>query len=255
MSDKIIRGFNDIKYSDSEVQRYIDLAEVDEERYKKISGSVRTRYAIDGLKKTSDMIVSELHSGEYINQIIKVRNIDYINAITVASSVGGTIGGSLDYGIFNTLYFTNERIFFPIQNVANQPLTMKYRDLKDILLIEFGDKEVRVKENDDGTISVKRRISFVYMGAILLELAFLANVCFHKFFGNTLQQVEGMIFGIIVLGIYLAARTYQYFSIDRIQIIFKDGYRLNYLIASENYKECIKYLKKMMKAINREQKQ
>ena len=93
------------------------------------------------------------------------------------------------------------------------------------------------------------------MGAILLELALFANVCLHKFFGNTPEQAGGMIFGIIILGIYLAARTYQYFSIDRIQIIFKDGYRLNYLIASENYKECIKYLKKMMKTINREQKQ
>ena len=50
MSDEIIKKFNDIKYSDSEVNRYISLSEMDDEMYKRISGSIKTKYAVDELK-------------------------------------------------------------------------------------------------------------------------------------------------------------------------------------------------------------
>ena len=55
----------------------------------------------------------------------------------MASVAGGTLGGSLQYGVFDDLFFTNKRIFFVDTNVINQELKHKFVKLEDDIMNTF----------------------------------------------------------------------------------------------------------------------
>ena len=148
MSDNIIKSFNKINYKESEIQKYINLSEEEEEKYKRISGAVKSKFIIKNLKNISSGIEKELEDDEKIEKIIKVRNITAIYATTAASVAGGTLGGSLQYGVFDDLFFTNKRIFFVDTNVINEELKHKFVRLDDVLGILFTNKIVISKVSD-----------------------------------------------------------------------------------------------------------
>lgn len=242
MSDKIINSFNKINYKESEIEKYMNLQEEDEEKYKRISGAVKSKFIIDNLKKISNAIEKELEDDEKIEKIIKVRNITAIYATTVASVAGGTLGGPLQYGVFDDLFFTNKRIFFVDTNVINQELKHKFVKLEDVLGILFTNKVVKVKEDQNGFPKLVIKMNKVKIAAIIWSIIAIIG-----FFITRKLRIEflGILFAISGLGtiIYSILKSIQDVTSEKFQLVLKDGFILKGLIGNDDYDECVKYLK------------
>ncbi|MDB2077139.1 hypothetical protein PMZ66_16095 [Clostridium paraputrificum] len=246
MSDNIIKSFNKINYKESEIQKYINLSEEEEEKYKRISGAVKSKFIINNLKNISSGIEKELEDDEKIEKIIKVRNITAIYATTAASVAGGTLGGSLQYGVFDDLFFTNKRIFFVDTNVINEELKHKFVRLDDVLGILFTNKIVKVKEDENGFPKLVIKMNKVKIAAIIWSIIAIIG-----FFITRKLRIEflGILFTISGLGtiIYSILKSIQDVTYEKFQIVLKDGFILKGLIGNDDYDECINYLKMLNK--------
>ena len=248
MVDNIVKNFNYISYEESEVEKYMKLSEEDDENYKKISGVVKSKFAVDNLKKISNLIEKELYKGEKLEKIIKVRDIKAIEATTAASIAGGTLAGSLEYGVFNDLFITNKRIFFVNTNVINEEIKHKFLELKDVLGIVFTNKIVKVKKDKNGISKLAIKTSKIKIVSIIWSIISVIG-----FFITKKMQIESL--GIFFMSsgfvttVYSILRLIEDFTSEKFQIVLKNGYILKGLVGNDDYKECVNYLKKLNKKI------
>lgn len=248
MVDNIVKNFNYISYEESEVEKYMKLSEEDDEKYKKISGVVKSKFAVDNLKKLSNVIEKELYKGEKLEKIIKVRDIKAIEATTSASIVGGTLGGSLEYGVFDDLFITNKRIFFVNTNVINEELNHKFVELEDVLGIVFTNKIVKVKKEKNGILKLKIKTSKIKIALIIWSVISIIG-----FFVTKRLQIESlgilfMVSGFVTI-LYSILRLIEDFTSEKFQIVLKNGYILKGIVGNDDYRACVNYLKRLNRKI------
>lgn len=246
-NSKFYKNLNEIEYSDKEVEEYISLCKISDEEIKKISGAVKTQYSIDGIKAGNKLVSDMLDKDEKIEKIIKIKDLHLITMLTVASALGGTIGKSNDYSVYNDLYFSNKRIFFVYDNYANQPITSEWINREDILGVKFTNKKLEVKKDKKGN-NVKLKSKIKIISTIIYMLTAMFTVLgVSDFIQYGLQSEDHLIaytaaFVLCSICIYIKDKT-----LDGMQIVLKDGRVIYGLIGSDDYKECKKYLIKLGK--------
>lgn len=247
--DNIIKALNDVSYTESEIEKYINLAEEDDKIYQSISGAMKSKFAVDNLKNVCLGVENELENDEKIEKIIKVRNIKAINAITVSSMAGGTMCYSLDYGVFDELFFTNKRILFANTNVINQELRQKFVKIEDILGIVFTNKVVKVEKDKNNSSKIRIRTSKIKIAAIIYSIISIIG-----FFVARELRIEslGIFFmstGFVTI-LYCILKSIEDKIANKFNIVLKDGTILNGIVGNNNYFECVTYLKDLDKKIN-----
>lgn len=242
---ELFRSFNGITYSDEEVQEYMDLGNLSNEEISNISGAVRTQLGYGNIKKSNEIVLTELEEDEKVEKIVKTRNIRMLKAITISSLFGGTMGASMDYGIFDNMYFTNKKVYFVDTNVINQPLNHKSSDLSDILGIRFTNKAIKIVNDKNGEKSIKLVTDRFKLICIILSALFIGYMTYCKVVNIVPDGLIGMIaFGVIV---WTILKCIQDLWLDRVKIVMRDGYVWDILIASYDYKKCRDYLIKLSK--------
>lgn len=147
--------FNGFNYSEDEINKFNNI---NNEEYKRISGAVKTRFAIEELKKTTDIIKLKLDDDAVIEKMVKVRDISSINSVTISSMLGGTIGASMDYGVFKNLYFTNKRIILADTNIANEYLLDGSIKIEEMLGFRFTNKRIKVIKDKNGEYKIEEKM-------------------------------------------------------------------------------------------------
>lgn len=250
---ELFKSFNGINYSDEEIKEYINLGNMSSEDLSIISGAVRSKLGREGIKRSNKAVNKQLIQGEEVNCVVKVRNVKVIKALTLSSAVGGTMGYGLDYGIFNTMYFTDKRIFFVDQNVINSP--MFYRNIREdeVLGIRFTNREIKIVNDEEGkpriSLYTNRFKIFALIQLLLWIILFIVSLNFK----TTIRSfdIAGLLGGIsvfsLIIGLIGILKWIQDMVLDRIKIVLKNGYVWDVLIASYDYEKCRKYLKKLSK--------
>lgn len=230
--------YNGFNYSENEINKFINLSD---EEYKKISGAVKTRFAIEGLKKTNRIIEEKLDDGEVIEKIVKARDISSIDAITISSMLGGTIGASMDYAVFKNLYFTNKRILLADTNVANEYLLDRSVNVEDILDIRFTNKHLKVMKNNEGVYQIKERMqtSKIIESVSFCVFTMIFIICYLKVIKGTAALC---FIGQIVSVIAFLISIIREHTIDKVQLVSKDGTIYKMMIAGDKYKEIKDYM-------------
>ena len=247
---ELFKHFNGATYSEEEISEYLELGDMSNEELGIISGAVRTELGRKNIAEGNNIVKRQLEDGEQVKSIIKTRDIKVLMALTVSSFFGGTMGAGLDYGVFDTMYFTETRLFFVDSNVANKPLMDRYRDLDEIVGIRFTNKIVRLVKDEDGGLKIKLfRNKFKIFSIIYPIFMFLLLLVIRALDIN-IEDIPLMSIGIcmsIPLAIWAVTKVIQDIFLDRIQIAFKDGYVWDILIASNHYKQCRDFLEQLSK--------
>lgn len=254
MNEKeLFKSFNGVTYSDEDIKEYRDLGNMTWEDLATISGAVRGKMGRKGIKECNQIVNSQLEEKEDVMGIIKIRNLKVIKATTVSSILGGTMGYSLDYGIFNTMYFTNRRIFFVDMNVINRPISDSSIKLDDILGIKFTSKEVKVIEDENGSQKIKLYTNRFKLFSLIFPWAWLLFLGILKLGGLNPVKMQAWELFTCILGISFligflgVIKSIQDFIVDRIKIVLKNGYVWDILIASYDYKKCREFLEELSK--------
>ncbi|MGL4108931.1 hypothetical protein [Clostridium sp. LP20] len=248
---ELFKLFNGVTYSEEEISEYLELGDMSNEELGIISGAVRTEIGRKNIAEGNNIVKRQLEDEEQVKSIIKIRNIKVLNALTVSSFFGmTTLGAGLDYGVFDTMYFTDTRVFFVDSNVANKPLMDRNKDLDEIVGIRFTNKVVRLIKDEEGELKIKlcrnkfKILSIIY--PIIMFLLFLVI----KALDINIEDIPLMSMGVFIsipLAIWAVTKVIQDMFLDRIQIAFKDGYVWDILIASNHYKQCRDFLEKLSK--------
>lgn len=231
--------FNGFNYSEDEINKF---SNINDEEYKRISGSVKTRFAIEELKKTTDIIKLKLDDDEVIEKMVKVRDISSINSVTISSMLGGTIGASMDYGVFKNLYFTNKRIILADTNIANEYLLDRSIKIEEMLGFRFTNKRIKVIKDKNGEYKIEekmqRRKVIEIASFVIFTLIFIISY---------IKVIKGLavlnFIGQIITIIAFLISTIKEHTIDKIQLITKDGAVLEMLIAGDEYEKIKEYIK------------
>lgn len=155
MSDnELMNFFNEIDYTDEEVENYMSIAEKNKGEFNNVLDNVRTKLERNGLINTNHVIKLILKEGELLDGVVKVKDIKGLLGITVSSMTGGTIGKSNDYGVVNIFYFTNKRIIIVNSNYINDIQAYKSIYLDEIVAIAMTNKKPYLMEDKDNGVKV-----------------------------------------------------------------------------------------------------
>ena len=243
----ILNNLNGIEYSQEEIRQYLELADMEKEELSKISGVVKTNFALSEIYKINKNVLKILEKGECLEKIIKVRNIKAIDAITLSSILGLTMFGSSEFGVFDILYLTNRRLILVNTNVTNSPLKSVCIDKADIIALKFTTRVVRVVKDKQKEAKVKVETSKIKKAVYIIALV--------SFFGGIGLDIMGFeaLSGILYLfgfSVPIAlAITLRDAITNPIKMAMKDGTVYSMLIASDDYKKCYEYFKDMAKEI------
>jgi len=237
------KSLNGLEYSDEEIFEYENIGNFSFEELSRISGAVKIKYGIEQIRKLSNNVYNLLDEGEMVEKVVKTRDIVGITIITL---LGGTTFKSNDFGVFNTLFFTNKRVFYGFSNYLNENLTSGWIENDNILGIKFTNKRVKViKEKDnENKDSYKIKLSRWTPETIFSEVWLLASII-----GAIMQAGEPR-YNRILLSLFLSiglklVLTFQHKYLDKFNIILKEGSNLQCLIASDDYFKCKAYLVKI----------
>lgn len=196
-------------------------------------------------EKSDKIIISKLDEDEQIEKSIDLRNISSLKLFTLASAFGGTMGNSMDYGICDSMYFTNKKVYFVNKNVGGEPLSDSSRDRDDILGIVFTNRKVKVKKDEHGNLGIRVTRDKFKLASIITTMLFVV-------YGITSVVTNTSDFKILVaglfIGIWTVAKCIQDLIVDRIKIVMKDGSVLDTILRSNDYDESRKYLEKISKS-------
>lgn len=246
MEEKVLfKSFNGVSYSDEEVQEYMDLGNLTEYDIATISGAVQTKLGLSGIRRSNGIVSDELDEDEKVEKIVKVRDIRAIKVLTISSMFGGTMGASMDYKIFDNMYFTNKKLYFVDTNVVNQPLNNKSRELNDIIGIRFTSRDVKIIKEKNGELGIKLVANKFKMLSIIMSVLFAIYIGF-GIAGVIEPDFIISLFGAGVM-LWTILKVIQDLWLDRIKIAMKDGYVWDILIASYDYEKCRDYLVKLSK--------
>jgi len=244
----ILKSLNGIDYSQDEIGEYLHLSDMNKDGLSQISGAVKTSLALSELNKINKNVFKVLEKGERLGKIIKIRNIKAINGITGASILGGTLFASFDYGVFNTIYFTNKRLIVIDTNVANSPLKYSFINKKDIIGIEFTTKVVSVVKDEQGEAKVKITKSKLkkVLRVIRLVTFFGAVISFNL---DNEPLCGYLVFQYMTSVFITFVKILNDAIINPVKMVIKDGTIYSMVIASDDYKKCYEYLSRMAKEI------
>ena len=210
MNKEFYKILNKIEYSDNEINDYIEASGLTDEEIADISGAVRLKYGQKQIKYNAMKIKELLDEDENVERIIKFRDIESLEDITVSSFMGATTLKSNDFGVFKMICFTNKRLFFTDTNVLNEALTIGWINNEEIIGTKFTTKRVVFNRKDPSKI----RFSRWTKGVIASEGLLLLNII--SIFENRIM-IGSLPFALLF---FLAIKFQQKF-LDRYVIIMK----------------------------------
>ena len=239
-------SLNGLKYSEDEIYEYENINNLTDQDLSRISGAVKIRYGLDGIKRFSKNVNDQLDEGEKIEKAIKVRDIQMIYLATLLSSTGVLTFKSNDIPIFNTLFFTNRRVFFGYSNYLNENLYSGWIENDSILGIKFTNKKVKVIKKSENIDRYKVKLSRWTFGTIASELWILGSIIGILICSGS-PEVGFYVFLLLNSLLLRVALAFQHRYLDKFYIIFNNGSPLQCLIASDDYFKCKAYLMKISK--------
>lgn len=240
LEDNLIDNLNGIDYENDELNKYVNLSNKNISELEKISGSIKTKYALNGLSDSNKLVKNILKANEHVLKIIKIRDITDLNLATLYSCMNILTFKSNDIPIFRNLYFTENRILITILNYANQPLIMDSINYDDILGYSTGDLNIKIIKNSDGTLKFKKTLPKLFLFSIIFSIVgILITFMTDK---PTLLPIY-----ILFAVTYIIGKLFKLLTLDNIKIIKKDGTIVNLIISSNDYKTDKRFLKNILK--------
>lgn len=168
----LIKDLNGIEFSEEELNRYMEIADVSDEKIEKLSDNIKTKLAKDWLKQVYSKILSLLDEDEKIEKEIKGLDKDNTSAVMATAALSrGAFITSYDYAINKIMFITNKRIFIVNTNYYNRDFGYKVYH-KDELKRIYNGKSIKGKltQADKRNLAIAYLVGFV--GLIQIRLWF-----------------------------------------------------------------------------------
>lgn len=159
----LIKDLNGIEFSEEELNRYMEIADVSDEKIEKLSDNIKTKLAKDWLKQVYSKVTSLLDDGEKIEKEIKGLDKDNTNAVMATAALSrGAFITSYDYAINKIVFITNKRIFVVNTNYYNRDLGYKIYNKSDIKKV-YRSKNIKGNwsKADKNTLGIAYLIGFI----------------------------------------------------------------------------------------------
>lgn len=213
-----VKNLNGIEFQEEELQRYMEIGDMDKEKSDRLREKVRIKLTKVNLQEIYNDIKLSLEKDENILEIVNGGDLENIAAVNAIGTVGGYMlaSGIGEYKIRKLVFITDRRIFLISTNYYNRKLLFKEYKRSEIVSIE-NSKE-------------KRKLPGIYK----------LNLFFVYVFSIWATLLTPIIF-VIKAPLYLAFAILMHKSIvsnfisdDSVIIKFKDGYVFE--LVSENIK-------------------
>lgn len=248
MDKEIIRLLNETTYDDSEIQEFIEFANIDDEKLEKITSDVKTKIAKELFKKSGVFVQSLLKENEKIEKIIKGTDIDLLEEATMINTFMLIPFMSGDgYSFSRIIFCTNKRIIILASNYYNKPLDAEIYDIKDIRKITVGKsikRQYRLKKLFKGDKSIAKVILAPLLSLPMLFGITVTSYVFVQFINTFITQSEI----ISKLSFWSVTLGFSYILIARPKLTTEvlleiyDGNSYDIIIRNEDYKDIHKYL-------------
>lgn len=241
---ELINELNGIEYSNEEIDDYLNWAEISEDELNKISGDIQTKLARKALRECGDFIESTMEKDEYTEAVIKGTDRD---AIVYSAFLGMFMPGAFllsgDYSFGYIMFITNKRLIVVNSNYFNKALGTRIYTREEMKNIRFK----RVLDRSKKGLIKNFFKNIVSTPGGFVSMAFGLGVFSNRFFEAYDFDIgfEGkIIFRVIALIALIISGIEPDLETEAI-ITMKDGKKYDFLVRNANYKEILRYLKKL----------
>jgi len=241
---ELINELNGIEYSNEEIDDYLNWAEISEDELNKISGDIQTKLARKALRECGEFIESTMEKGEYTEAVIKGTDRD---AIVYSAFLGMFMPGAFllsgDYSFGYIMFITNKRLIVVNSNYFNKALGTRIYTREEIKNIRFKrildrSKKGLIKNFLKNIITTPGGFVSVLFSIGVFSDRFFSLYDFEVDFYAKLVIKLAAVIALIISGIEPDLETEAI-------ITMKDGKKYDFLVRNANYKEILRYLKKL----------